>query len=65
MGRPVLVLDGVLTLRPAVALDALWHLLLPALVVGIEAALVLGRILQSSLRTVMTQNSSAPREPMA
>jgi peptide/nickel transport system permease protein len=52
----LVVLDGLLTLRFDVALDALWHLLLPALVLGIGPALVLGRTLQSSLRSVNTQD---------
>jgi peptide/nickel transport system permease protein len=50
------VIDGLLSLRFDVVVNALWHLALPALVLGIGPALVLGRILQSSLRTVMTQD---------
>jgi len=50
------VIDGLLSLRFDVVVNALWHLALPALVLGIGPALVLGRILQSSLRSVMTQD---------
>jgi peptide/nickel transport system permease protein len=50
------ILDGLLTLRFDVVFDALWHLALPAFVLGIGPALVLGRTLQSSLRTVQTQD---------
>lgn len=50
------VIDGLLNLRFGVVANALWHLALPALVLGIGPALVLGRILQSSLRSVMTQD---------
>lgn len=50
------VIDGLLSLRFDVVANALWHLALPALVLGIGPALVLGRILQSSLRSVMTQD---------
>ena len=50
------VVDGLLSLRFDVVVNALWHLALPALVLGIGPALVLGRILQSSLRSVMTQD---------
>lgn len=50
------VVDGLLSLRFGLVVNALWHLALPALVLGIGPALVLGRILQSSLRTVMTQD---------
>lgn len=52
----VVALDGLLTLRFNVALDALWHLALPAFVLGIGPALVLGRTLQSSLRSVNGQD---------
>jgi peptide/nickel transport system permease protein len=50
------VIDGLVSLRFDVVVNALWHLALPALVLGIGPALVLGRILQSSLRSVMTQD---------
>lgn len=50
------VIDGLVNLRFDVVVNALWHLALPALVLGIGPALVLGRILQSSLRSVMTED---------
>lgn len=52
----VYVIDGLLQLRFDVVADALWHLALPAFALAIGPALVLGRTLQSSLRTVMTQD---------
>jgi peptide/nickel transport system permease protein len=52
----VVVLDGLLAGRFDVVLDGLWHLALPAFVLGIGPALVLGRTLQSSLRHVNNQD---------
>jgi peptide/nickel transport system permease protein len=52
----IVVLDGILALRFDVVRDGLWHLALPAFVLGIGPALVLGRTLQSSLRTVSGQD---------
>lgn len=52
----IVVLDGLLAVRFDVVRDGLWHLVLPAFVLGIGPALVLGRTLQSSLRSVSGQN---------
>ena len=50
------VIDGLFHLQFGLVANALWHLVLPAFVLGIGPALVLGRILQSSLRSVMKQD---------
>jgi peptide/nickel transport system permease protein len=47
------LLDAVLTGDPGGFLDALWHLLLPALVLAISPAVAIGRVLRASLREVM------------
>jgi peptide/nickel transport system permease protein len=52
----VVVLDGLLARRFDVVADGVWHLMLPALVLGIGPALVLGRTLQSSLRRVNNED---------
>lgn len=52
----IVVLDGLLAGRLDVARDGLWHLVLPAFVLGLGPALVVGRTLQSSLRTVSGQD---------
>jgi peptide/nickel transport system permease protein len=52
----IVVLDGLLAGRPGVVSDGLWHLVLPAFVLGIGPGLVIGRTLQSSLRTVSGQD---------
>ena len=43
--------DGLLALRPQVTLDALWHLLTPALCLAVGPSLVLARTLRSALMT--------------
>jgi peptide/nickel transport system permease protein len=45
----LLTLDGLLHGRPAVTLDALRHLLLPALAIAVVPAVSIGRVLRSSL----------------
>jgi peptide/nickel transport system permease protein len=52
----IVVLDGLLAGRLDVVRDGLWHLVLPAFVLGIGPALIIGRTLQSSLRTVSGQD---------
>jgi peptide/nickel transport system permease protein len=52
----IVVLDGLLAGRLGVVRDGLWHLALPAFVLGIGPGLVIGRTLQSSLRTVSGQD---------
>ncbi len=52
----IVVLDGLLAGRLDVVRDGLWHLALPAFVLGIGPGLVIGRTLQSSLRTVSGQD---------
>jgi peptide/nickel transport system permease protein len=52
----IVVLDGLLAGRIDVVGDGLWHLALPAFVLGIGPGLVIGRTLQSSLRTVSGQD---------
>ncbi|MDW5594829.1 ABC transporter permease [Conexibacter stalactiti] len=47
----LLTVDGLLTLRPRVTADALWHLLAPAFCIAIAPALVLARTLRSTLVT--------------
>jgi peptide/nickel transport system permease protein len=48
-----LTIDGLLAGRPAVTLDALRHLLMPALAVAAVPAVSIGRVLRSSLRSGM------------
>jgi peptide/nickel transport system permease protein len=50
------VVDGLLHGRPDVTLDALRHLFLPALCLALAPAVALGRVLRSSLRTVLGQD---------
>lgn len=45
----LLTVDGLLHGRPEVTLDALHHLILPALVIAIGPAVAIGRVLRSSL----------------
>lgn len=45
----MLVLDGLLTGRPDLAVDALRHLVLPALAISFGPAVAVGRVLRSSL----------------
>jgi peptide/nickel transport system permease protein len=45
----LLTIDGLLHGRPAVTLDALRHLLLPALAIAVVPAVSIGRVLRSSL----------------
>ncbi len=52
----IVVLDGLLAGRLDVVWDGLRHLALPAFVLGIGPALIIGRTLQSSLRTVSGQD---------
>jgi peptide/nickel transport system permease protein len=47
------LLDAVLTGDPGAFLDALQHLVLPAVVLAISPAVAIGRVLRSSLREVM------------
>jgi peptide/nickel transport system permease protein len=49
----LLTLDGLLHGQPAVTLDALWHLVMPALAVAVVPAVSIGRVLRSSLLTGM------------
>jgi peptide/nickel transport system permease protein/dipeptide transport system permease protein len=49
------VLDGLLTGRPDISLNALWHLSLPSLTLSIPIAISVGRALNSSLIDVMRQ----------
>jgi peptide/nickel transport system permease protein len=49
----LLTLDGLLAGRPAVTLDALRHLLMPALAVAAVPAVSIGRVLRSSLTSGM------------
>jgi peptide/nickel transport system permease protein len=52
----IVILDGLLAGRLDVVTDGLWHLALPAVVLGLGPALIIGRTLQSSLRTVSSQD---------
>jgi peptide/nickel transport system permease protein len=45
----LLTIDGLLAGRPAVTLDALRHLLMPALAIAVVPAVSIGRVLRSSL----------------
>ncbi|OEO28515.1 peptide ABC transporter permease [Devosia insulae DS-56] len=47
------LIDGLLAVRPDIALDALQHLLLPALAVALPIAVAVGRSLGASLHEVM------------
>jgi peptide/nickel transport system permease protein len=49
----LLVLDGLLTGNPALSIDAIEHLLLPAVVLAVSPALAIGRVLRSSLMTTL------------
>ena len=49
------VLDGLLLGRPDIALNALWHLFLPALALSVPIAISVGRSLNSALVDVMRQ----------
>jgi peptide/nickel transport system permease protein len=49
----LLVLDGLLTGSPALSIDAIGHLLLPAVVLAVSPALAIGRVLRSSLMTTL------------
>ncbi|KAB8162222.1 ABC transporter permease subunit [Streptomyces sp. 3MP-14] len=49
----LLVLDGLLAGDPAASVDALRHLLLPALALAVGPALAIGRVFRSSLRTTL------------
>ena len=51
-----MMIDGILTGRPGLALDALRHLALPALTLALPVAVAIGRTLDSSLSTVFKQN---------
>ncbi|MFL5799632.1 MAG: ABC transporter permease [Actinomycetota bacterium] len=52
----LLTIDGLLHGRPGVALDALWHLALPALTLALPMALAVGRTLRSSIIGVLRQD---------
>ena len=52
----LLTLDGLLNGRPGVTLDALRHLLLPALAIAAVPAVSIGRVLRSSLITGMNSD---------
>lgn len=52
----LLTVDGMLAGRPAVALDAMGHLLLPALAMAVGPAVSIGRVLRSSLVDGMTSD---------
>jgi peptide/nickel transport system permease protein/dipeptide transport system permease protein len=52
----LMVLDGLLTGHPAMSLDALAHLALPALTLALPAAVAIGRTLESSLRQVLRRD---------
>lgn len=57
--RPItgfLVLDGLLSLKPQVVLDALRHLLLPALTLGTIPLAILTRITRSAMLEVLSQD---------
>ncbi len=57
--RPItgfLVLDGLLSLKPQVALDALRHLVLPALTLGTIPLAILTRITRSAMLEVLSQD---------
>ncbi|RMI46277.1 ABC transporter permease [Streptomyces triticirhizae] len=49
----LLVVDGLLAGDPAASVDALRHLLLPALALAVGPALAIGRVFRSSLRTTL------------
>ncbi|WP_224701882.1 ABC transporter permease [Devosia aquimaris] len=49
------VLDGLLLGRPDIALNALWHLALPALTLSVPIAISVGRSLNSALVDVLRQ----------
>lgn len=49
------LVDGLLTGRPEVSLDALAHLILPALALALPIAVAIGRSLSGALREVMQQ----------
>ena len=52
----LMALDGLLTGHPAMTLDALAHLVLPALTLALPAAVAIGRTLDSSLNQTMRQD---------
>ena len=52
----LLTVDGLLAGRPDVVVDALAHLVLPALCLALGPAVAIGRTLRSSLETVMAQD---------
>jgi peptide/nickel transport system permease protein/dipeptide transport system permease protein len=52
----LLIVDGLLLGRPDMSLDALAHLVLPALTLALPAAVAIGRTLDSSLRQVLRQD---------
>jgi peptide/nickel transport system permease protein/dipeptide transport system permease protein len=49
------VIDGLMTGRPDISLDALQHLVLPAITLGLPIAVAVGRSLNSALQDVMRQ----------
>src|SRR5207247_816120 len=52
----LLTIDGLLHGRPKVAIDALWHVFLPALSLALPMALAVGRTLRSSIVGVLRQD---------
>ncbi len=51
-----LTIDGLVAGRPAVTLDALWHLFLPGLCLAIQPTVAIGRSLRSSLHNVLRED---------
>jgi ABC-type dipeptide/oligopeptide/nickel transport system permease component len=49
------LIDGILLGRPEVSLDALWHIILPALALALPIAVAVGRSLSGALHDVMKQ----------
>jgi peptide/nickel transport system permease protein/dipeptide transport system permease protein len=49
------LVDGILLGRPEVSLDALWHIILPALALALPIAVAVGRSLSGALHDVMKQ----------
>lgn len=52
----LLTLDGLIAGRPAVTLDALWHLAIPALCLALPVIVAIGRSTHASLVGVLRQN---------
>jgi ABC-type dipeptide/oligopeptide/nickel transport system permease component len=52
----LVTIDGLLAGRPQVTLDALWHLMLPALTLALSMSLAIARTLRSSIIGVLRQD---------